>query len=416
MIRIIKNKKLKPVYDITVDKTHNFFANNILVHNCTEILLHTKHTTYKDDGTRRVKEYGETAVCNLGSINLKAHVDKGEIQWTKLSNTIEIGMRILDNVVDINFYPTEEARKSNTTHRPVGMGSMGWHDMWYALDINIDSSKAVELAGALYEYISLNTILASSKLAKERGKYSTYTGSLWSKGIFPVDTHVEVCKLRGTSSKVKSSFGDTDVVRQHVAAYGMRNSNTMAIAPTATISSIVGCSQSIEPYYNNIFVYSTLSGDFTMVNDAFITDMKKLNAWNMDALDNLKACNGDLTVYEFPKNVNKDDRARLKLKYKTAFQQDQFKLIDAAAARQVWIDQGQSLNLYNDQTSMKFLNDLYMHAWESGLKTTYYLRNKGASQIEKSNVKVSNVENITPVQEDIVMACSIDNPECESCQ
>jgi ribonucleoside-diphosphate reductase alpha chain len=385
---------------------------------CTEILLHTKHTTYKDDGTRRIKEYGETAVCNLGSINLKAHVDKDGIQWTKLSNTIEIGMRILDNVVDINFYPTEEARKSNTTHRPVGMGSMGWHDMWYALDINIDSSKAVELAGELYEYISLNTILASSKLAKERGKYSTYEGSLWSQGIFPVDTHVEVCKIRGTSSKVKSSFGDveTKTVRQHVAAYGMRNSNTMAIAPTATISSIVGCSQSIEPYYNNIFVYSTLSGDFTMVNDAFITDMKKLNAWNMDALDNLKACNGDLTVYEFPKNVNKDERARLKLKYKTAFQQDQFKLIDATAARQVWIDQGQSLNLYNDQTSMKFLNDLYMHAWESGLKTTYYLRNKGASQIEKSNVKVSNVENITPVQEDIVMACSIDNPECESCQ
>jgi len=382
---------------------------------CTEILLHTKPSTYKEDGSRKVKEYGETAVCNLGSINLREHIVQKDINYHKLQSTIEIAIRMLDNVIDINFYPTEEARNSNTKHRPIGLGSMGWHDMFYYLDLNMDSDEAIELSGKLYEFISYHAILTSSKLSKERGSYSTYSGSLWDKGLLPVDTYKKLCEYRGREFDAVETL-DWSVVRNHIKRHGMRNSNTMAIAPTATISSIVGCAQSIEPYYNNIFVYSTLSGDFTMINDAFIRDMKAIGSWNIEALENLKACNGDLTLYEFPKGVSREDKLRLKDKYKTAFQQDQLKLISAAAARQVWIDQGQSLNLYNDQTSLKILNDMYMHAWEVGLKTTYYLRNKGASQIEKSTVKTVKKEEVTAAQESTVVACSIDNPDCESCQ
>lgn len=382
---------------------------------CTEILLHTKASTYKEDGSRKVKEFGETAVCNLGSVNLKQHLTNTGVDYDKLQNTVEIAIRMLDNVIDINFYPTEEARNSNTKHRPIGLGSMGWHDMFYHLDMNMDSDDAINLSGKIYEFISFHAISTSTKLAKERGVYSTYSGSLWQQGILPVDTYKKLCEYRGREFDAVETL-DWSVVRNHIKHHGMRNSNTMAIAPTATISSIVGCAQSIEPYYNNIFVYSTLSGDFTMINDAFIRDMKAIGSWNIEALENLKACNGDLTLYEFPKGVSREDKNRLKDKYKTAFQQDQFKLISAAAARQVWIDQGQSLNLYNDQTSLKILNDMYMHAWEVGLKTTYYLRNKGASQIEKSTVKTVKKEEVTAAQESTVVACSIDNPDCESCQ
>lgn len=381
---------------------------------CTEILLHTTPTIHKDDGSRKIKEYGETAVCNLGSINLKEHVQDGEINYGKLANTIGTAMRMLDNVIDINFYPTEEAKRSNLKHRPVGLGSMGWHDMFYHMNIDIDSAEAVELSSELYEFISYYAIWNSSILARSRGKYSTYDGSLWSKNIFPIDTYKNLKKYRGEETDVVENL-NWSMVRDHVKEHGMRNSNTMAIAPTATISSIVGCAQSIEPYYNNIFVYSTLSGDFTMINDAFISDMKKLGAWNIDALDNLKICNGDLTLYEFPKGVSKDDRNKLKTKYKTAFQQNQINLINAAAARQIWIDQGQSLNLYNNQTSLKALNDIYMHAWETGLKTTYYLRNRGASDIEKSSIRTKK-EDSTPAQEGTVVACNINDPNCESCQ
>lgn len=381
---------------------------------CTEILLQTKSSVYKDDGSRKIKEYGETAVCNLGSINLKEHLTEDGIDYEKLKNTIATAMRMLDNVVDINFYPTEEAKNSNLKHRPVGLGSMGWHDMYYHMDVNMDSDEAIVLSNKLYEFISYHAIYNSSLLAKERGKYSTYEGSLWSQNIFPIDTYKKLMEYRGSKRTADEQL-DWSIVRDHVKNHGMRNSNTMAIAPTATISSIVGCAQSIEPYYNNIFVYSTLSGDFTMINDAFIKDMKKLGAWSVEALENLKACNGDLTLYEFPRGVNKEDKNRLKTKYKTAFQQNQLNLIDNAAVRQIWIDQGQSLNLYNNQTSLKALNDMYMHAWESGLKTTYYLRNRGASDIEKSSVKIKK-EEPTPAQESTVVACNINNPSCESCQ
>ena len=375
---------------------------------CTEILLHTKPTLYKDDGTRKVKEYGETAVCNLGSINLRNHVnDAGEIDYKKLKKTTTTALRMLDNVIDINFYPTEEARRSNLRHRPVGLGSMGWADMFYKLGVNYDSEEAIKIADNLYEFISFYSILSSSKLAKERGSYDSYDGSLWSQGIFPIDTYGSLMRSKGLSgwsvkeSVVDASTGwDWSKVRDHVAKYGMRNSNTMAVAPTATISSIVGCSPSTEPWFSVLYVYSTLSGEFTMVNEYFVDELKKRGLWSHDLLDKIKMCDGDLTqIPEIPSDLVD--------KFKTAFQQDQFKMIASTAARQKWIDMGQSLNLYNNETSMKFLNDLYFSAWESGLKTTYYLRNKAASSVEKSTVTTSNN---TPV------ACSIDNPDCEACQ
>ena len=384
---------------------------------CTEILLHTKPTKYKEDGSRGVTEYGETAVCNLGSINLANHLipsdqtSPTEINHTKLKETINIAMRMLDNVIDINYYPTKETAKSNLRHRPVGMGSMGWHDVYMSLGINYDSEEAIKLSSDLYEYISYHAISASCKLAKERGTYESYKGSLWDQNIFPADTYRTLMKkrsYRASSQKNPHDWGiDWETLRQDVQSHGMRNSNTMAIAPTATISSIVGCSPSIEPYFSVLYVYSTLSGEFTMVNEFFVEDMKKIGLWSEGFIDQLKSVDGDISRLDNP-NITAD----IINKYKNAFQQDQFKLIEAGAARQRWIDQGQSLNLYNSQTSLKYLNDLYLHAYNSGLKTTYYLRNLAASQVEKSTV---NTESITPEPENI-SACSLIPGECESCQ
>tara|TARA_R110002096_G_scaffold46900_2_gene125405 strand:- start:4694 stop:6463 length:1770 start_codon:yes stop_codon:yes gene_type:complete len=384
---------------------------------CTEILLHTKATKYKDDGGRGVIEYGETAVCNLGSVNLANHMIKDEtigltlIDYPKLRKTIQVAMRMLDNVIDINYYPTKETAKSNLRHRPVGLGSMGWHDAYMELGINYDSEEAIKLSSDLYEFISHEAINASCQLAKERGPYESYDGSLWSQDIFPADTYRVLMKkrtLRASSQKNTHDIGiDWDKLREDVKKHGMRNSNTMAIAPTATISSIVGCSPSIEPYFSVLYVYSTLSGEFTMVNEYFVNDMKRLGLWSEGFIDQLKAVDGDISKLD-NQNITDDIRE----KYKTAFQQDQFKLIDAAAMRQRWIDQGQSLNLYNSQTSLKYLNDLYLHAFQSGLKTTYYLRNLAASKIEKSTV---SSESITPEPENI-SACGLNDGECESCQ
>lgn len=379
---------------------------------CTEILLHTKATKYHEN-SRKIKEHGETAVCNLGSVNLKNHLKLGDngkyiLDYKKLKNTVSLGLRMLDNVIDINFYPTEETRKSNTTHRPVGMGSMGWHDMYYALNVGFDSDAATKLSSDVYEFISHTAIDTSCELAKERGKYKSYTGSLWDKNIFPMDTYKDVMKTRDQRAMSRTR-GDVnwDMLRDKVKKYGMRNSNTMAIAPTATISSIIGASPSIEPYFSVLYVYSTLSGEFTMINEHFVNDMKLLNKWDESLVDELKRTDGDVTTID---SVPED----IKAKYKTAFQQDQMKMIEQAGARQRWIDQGQSLNLYNKETSLKYLNDLYFHAWNTGLKTTYYLRNKGASTIEKSTVsKVSEPD--TPEIENI-SACLISDPECESCQ
>ena len=371
---------------------------------CTEILLHTKPTIFTAN-SRNVKELGETAVCNLGSINLKNHIidtEAGpEIDYTKLQSTIHTAMRMLDNVIDINFYPTPEAKKSNLLHRPIGLGSMGWHDLYHKLGILYDSEDAVKLSSDVYEFISYQSITSSATLAKERGCYETYEGSLWDQDIFPMDTYREVMKTRSVRALVRSRKDlDWSIVRGLVSKHGMRNSNTMAIAPTATISSIVGCSPSIEPHYSVLYVYSTLSGEFTMLNDFFVADMKRLGIWSEKLIDYIKAEDGNLNnIPGIPEEI--------RVKYKDAFQQDQFKLIDAAAARQRWIDQGQSLNLYNSNTSLKYLNDVYMHAWNSGLKTTYYLRNKAASQIEKSTV---NIQEPT-----LGPSCTIDG-ECESCQ
>ena len=380
---------------------------------CTEITLNTRATTYNKN-SRTIKNYGETAVCNLGSINLANHLKQTEtgyeIDYDKLKSTIKIGTRMLDNVIDINFYPTEEAKRSNTTHRPVGMGSMGWHDMMYKLGVEFDSDEAIKLSGHLYEFISYHTIAGSNSLAKERGAYESYEGSKWSQSEFPMDTYKTLMASRSVraTSRVRGDV-DWDKLKQDVKKFGMRNSNTMAIAPTATISSIVGCSPSIEPYYSVLFVYSTLSGEFTMVNEHFVNDMKKIGLWSQQLIDEIKRTDGDVSLL---KDSGFDIPEAIVTKYKTAFQQDQFKMIESAAARQRWIDQAQSLNLYNDQTSLKYMNDLYMHAWSHGLKTTYYLRNQAASKIEKSTVQSSQAEpeNIT--------ACSLNSPpgECESCQ
>ena len=390
---------------------------------CTEIILHNKPTGFERNNDRQIKEYGETAVCNLGSINLATHTKvvngKSVIDWELLANTVVVASRMLDNVIDINFYPTQEAKLSNTRHRPVGMGSMGWHDLFFALDINYDSDEAVNLSDKVYEFISMHTIWASSKLAKERGVYSTYEGSLWSKNIFPIDTYNALAAKRAengiTMNAAKETLAEWEQVRKHVKEHGMRNSNTMAIAPTATISSIVGCSPTTEPLYNNIYVYSTLSGDFTVICEPFVNDLKKLGLWNHDMLNEVKRVNGDVLQL----NIPTQHKAYLQNKYKTAFQVDQFQLLRSAAARGKWIDQAMSVNLFNDKTSLKYLNDLYVLAWELGLKTTYYLRNRGASDIEKASVSSKATESIVSSigdESSNIKACRIDNPDCESCQ
>ena len=391
---------------------------------CTEILLHTKPTIHNDDGTRSVKEYGETATCNLASINLKRHVgvDKnGEkfIDYDKLEKSTKMAMRMLDNVIDLNYYPTEEARKSNMTHRPVGLGTMGWHDMFYEFNVNYGSDDAIRISDEIYENISYFAIESSSDMAVEKETYESYSGSLWSKGTFPIDTYKELMELRGTETKI-TPRKDWDKLKAKVAKQGMRNSNTMAIAPTATISYIAGCSQSIEPNFGVIFVYSTLSGEFTMMNEYFVNDMKTEGIWTKELANLVKSVDGDLH------KLNGSIPQWIKEKYVTAFHQDQFKLIDCAAARQKWIDQGQSLNLYNDKSSMKFLNDIYFHAWKSGLKTTYYLRNLAASTVEKStgsNVEEHIADNadVETVQEPTDSSlCSLEakirGETCESCQ
>jgi ribonucleoside-diphosphate reductase alpha chain len=390
---------------------------------CTEITLHSKAPKYEPNNNRAIQEYGETAVCNLGSINLKEHLIKVDgkytIDYDKLVKTIKAGARMLDNVIDINFYPTQEAKNSNVRHRPVGMGSMGWHDLFIALDINYDSNEAVELSDKLYEFISYHTILASSELAKERGKYSTYEGSLWSKNILPIDTYRELIASRTNKEEddyfiSRGEELDWSVVRNHIKEYGMRNSNTMAIAPTATISQIVGCSSCTEPYFNVLFVRSVLGGDFTVINEWFVNDMKSRNIWNHNMITKIKQVDGDLSrIPEIPADIAS--------KYRDAFNMDQFQLLKAATARGKWIDMGMSVNLFNNKTSTKYLHELYTTAWNIGLKTTYYLRNKSASQVEKAST--TSVASFEPMALESLSeseleskVCRLDDPTCQSCQ
>lgn len=383
---------------------------------CTEIMLHTKASKYSE-GVKT--EVGETAVCNLSSVNLATHIkynaETGDvsIDWDKLAKTTKTLIRMLDNVIDLNFYPTDEAKNSNMKHRPIGLGEMGFHDICHMLGINIDSDEAVVLAGRVQEFIAYHAVMTSSALAKEKGRYATYEGSTWSQGRLPHDTYNDVFEARGIKPEymLGGYFNDElDYValRKHIADFGVRNSNLMAIAPTATISYIQGCEQSIEPNFSVLFVYENTSGNLTIINEHFVRDMKKIGLWSAQFAEAVKAVDGDVMQLNIPEEF--------KQKYKTAHDRDMFKLIEVAAARQRFIDMGQSFNMYNSKTGLKYMNDLAFRAWKKGLKTTYYWRNKAASKVEKSTGStITNVEK-TDME---VKACSIEamrrGESCESC-
>ena len=383
---------------------------------CTEIFLHTKPSRFKEG---EKTEIGETAVCNLSSVNLKEHLKKdGKLDFKLLAKTIATQMRMLDNVIDLNFYPTKEAEKANLSHRPVGAGSMGWADVFHSYEVNFSSDEAVKFSDELYEFISYHCILNSSKIAKEKEPYSTYEGSLWDQNILPIDTYKELMAFLDEKPIIHRGKKFCPEVewkhlRQHIIENGMRNSNTMAIAPTATISYIQGCSPCIEPDFSVLFVYENKSGNLTIINEWFISECRKRGIWNQAMIDAIKAVDGDLS------RLNGDIPPDLKDRFRTAFDHDQFKLIDGAAAKQKWIDMGQSLNLFNKTTSLKYLHDLYFYAKNKGLKSTYYLRNRSASEVEKSTGPSGDVGNNdasddgggTPLE-----ACSVLDPACESCQ
>ncbi|MBC7459748.1 MAG: ribonucleoside-diphosphate reductase subunit alpha [Thermoleophilia bacterium] len=337
---------------------------------CTEITLNTSEE--------------ETAVCNLGSVVLDNHLlPNGDLDLPKLRETIRIAVRALDNVIDINFYPTPSAEVSNKRHRPVGLGVMGLQYALYARKQAFASDEAVQFNDEMMEAIALYAYEASSDLAAERGTYSSYEGSKWSRGLLPQDTVDLLEQERGVPVQVmRGGVMDWTAVRAKIAAQGMRNSNVIAIAPTATISNIIGTSPCIEPIYRNLFSKSNLSGDFTLLNPWLVKDLKALGLWNDDLAAQLKYFDGDLTeIAAVPQE--------LKSRYATAFQVDPDWIIDAAARRQKWIDQSQSLNLFLPQPDLKAMSHMYRKAWHSGLKTTYYLRSLGASSIEKSSVTAS---------------------------
>jgi len=370
---------------------------------CTEITLNTSDS--------------EIAVCNLGSVNLLAHLkregDGYVLDQAKLKATINVAMRMLDNVVEINYYAVGKARNSNLRHRPVGLGIMGFQDCLHALRIPYASEAAVAFADRAMEAVCYNAYLASTNLAEERGAYSTFRGSLWDKGILPPDTLNLLQEQRGGHVEVdRSATLDWDALRQRIRAVGMRNSNCVAIAPTATISNIVGVSASIEPEYQNLYVKSNLSGEFTIINEALVNDLKQRDLWDEVMVADLKYYDGSLAAIERVP-------AELKSLYATAFEVDPAWLVEAAARRQKWIDQAQSLNLYFAAPSGKKLNDTYLLAWQRGLKTTYYLRSLGATAAEKSTGQGGELNavsaHVQPTPEAPKM-CSIDNPDCESCQ
>ena len=363
---------------------------------CTEITLNTSDE--------------EIAVCNLGSVNLPQHTTKDGLDMAKLEKTITTAMRMLDNVIDYNFYSVPQARRSNLRHRPVGIGLMGFQDSLYIQDLAYTSEAAVQFADESMEAVSYFAIQASSDLANDRGSYPSYEGSLWSQGILPIDSIEMLEQERGDFINVdKSSTLDWDKLRNKIQSQGMRNSNTMAIAPTATISNITGVSQSIEPIYQNLFVKSNLSGEFTIVNKYLVEDFKKLDIWDDVMINDLKYFDG---------SVQKIDRVpeHLKAKYATAFEVDAGWLIESASRRQKWIDQGQSLNLYMEEPSGKKLDAIYKLAWVKGLKTTYYLRSLGATQAEKGVDVDGEGEKTNKSTSAAPAACSILDPDCDACQ
>jgi ribonucleoside-diphosphate reductase alpha chain len=373
---------------------------------CTEITLHTNDN--------------EIAVCNLGSVNLAAHTcptgsDKPGLDMAKLERTVTTAMRMLDNVIDYNYYSVPQARNSNLRHRPVGLGIMGFQDALYKQRLAYTSEEALEFADRAMEAVSYYAIQASSDLAAERGRYSTYEGSLWSQGVLPIDSLKLLKAERGDYLQMdESQTLDWDTLREKIRLQGMRNSNTMAIAPTATISNICGVSQSIEPTYQNLFVKSNLSGEFTVVNPYMVHDLKRLGLWDEVMINDLKYYDGSLQpIDRIPQE--------LKAIYATAFEIDPRWLVEAGSRRQKWIDQGQSLNLYMAEPSGKKLDNLYKLAWVRGLKTTYYLRSIGATGAEKTSVKQSPGNEAidlvgTASGSEAPKACSILDPDCEACQ
>jgi len=384
---------------------------------CTEILLNTSAE--------------ETAVCNLGSVNLALHMTPSGLDEKKLQATIRTAVRMLDNVIDINYYPTPEAKNANLRHRPIGLGLMGFQDALYMQGISYASHAAVEFADASMELISYYALLASSELAAERGAYPTFKGSKWDRGLLPIDTIDLLAKERGGHLDVnRSSRLNWNPVRESIKKHGMRNSNTMAIAPTATISNVTGVTQSIEPMYKHLFVKSNLSGEFTIPNEFLVEKLKKLNLWDSNMLDDLKYFDGSIAEIErIP--------AEIKQLFLNAFEIEPEWLIECASRRQKWIDMGQSLNLYLANPSGKKLHQMYLFSWTKGLKTNYYLRALAATQIEKSTTDVNKrglqprwmknqsasskiqvdreTEAAPAPKKDKPIACSLEEG-CESCQ
>ncbi|MDH4425447.1 MAG: ribonucleoside-diphosphate reductase subunit alpha [Acidovorax sp.] len=396
---------------------------------CTEITLNTSDT--------------ETAVCNLGSVNLLQHIKDGQIDHDKLKRTITVAMRMLDNVIDINYYAVKKARDSNLRHRPVGLGVMAFQDSLYELRIPYASQQAVEFADKSMEAICYYAYWASTELARERGKYSSYKGSLWDRGILPFDTLDMLADARGGYVEVdRSSTLDWDALRKKIAQDGMRNSNCVAIAPTATISNIIGVDASIEPSFGNLSVKSNLSGEFTVINGGLVRDLKRLGLWDDVMIMDLKHFKGSLhPIDRVP--------ADIKALYSTAFEVEAQWLVEAASRRQKWIDQAQSLNIYMAGASGKKLDDTYKLAWIRGLKTTYYLRTQSATHVEMSTVNTRQLNAVSsgsdggaamsaapaksqPSAMEAVAAaaaaqaaalpatdikfCAIDDPGCEACQ
>ena len=387
---------------------------------CTEITLNTSDT--------------ETAVCNLGSVNLLQHLKDGGIDHEKLQRTVSTAMRMLDNVIDINYYAVKKARDSNLRHRPVGLGIMGFQDALYALRIPYASEQAVQFADQSMEAICYHAYWASTELAAERGRYSSYKGSLWDQGVLPLDTLALLEQARGGYLEAdRSATLDWDALRSKIARDGMRNSNCVAIAPTATISNIIGVDASIEPCFGNLSVKSNLSGEFTVINQYLVRDLKRLDLWDDVMVMDLKHFDGSLRPID---RVPAD----IKQLYATAFEIEPQWLVEAAARRQKWIDQAQSLNIYMAGASGKKLDDTYKLAWLRGLKTTYYLRTTSATQAEKSTVQSGRLNAVptndeggtrmnasaaaapastaataaTPATD--VKFCAIDDPGCEACQ
>lgn len=369
---------------------------------CTEITLNTSDE--------------EIAVCNLGSVNLPQHIDENGLNLEKLQNTVTTAVRMLDNVIDINYYSVPQAERSNFRHRPVGLGLMGFQDALYKQHIAYSSPEAVEFADRSMEAISYYAIQASSVLAEERGTYSSFEGSLWSQGILPIDSLERLAESRGDQYLQidRTQTMDWDTLRERVRTKGMRNSNVMAIAPTATIANITGVSQSIEPTYQNLYVKSNLSGEFTVVNPYLVNDLKARNLWDKVMVNDLKYYDGSAQAIDrIP--------ADLKAIYSTAFEVEPRWIVEAASRRQKWIDQAQSLNLYINNASGKKLDVTYRMAWLSGLKTTYYLRSLAATGTEKSTVDKGTLNAVAaaaaaPQPAPVPKACSLDDPDCEACQ